>query len=246
MLTELPPGIAAAWGVRASMTKGPRPKLTLDAIVGAGIAIADEEGLDAVSMNRVAKRLGSSPMGLYRYVESKEELLELMVDAALGPIPEPAENDGWRDGLERCARWLADAMRAHPWSTHVPVAGPPVTPNTVAWLEAALAALRDTGLAEGEKASVALMLSGYVRENVMLMADLEARFLDAADSPDEAMRDYVDTLRALAGKDRFPALAAAMDAGVFDRADPPDEELAFGLDRILDGVEVLVRRRQAG
>jgi len=225
------------------MTKGPRPKLTLEAIVGAGIAIADEEGLDTVSMNRVAARLGSSPMGLYRYVESKEELLELMVDAALGAIPEAAEGEGWRDGLERCARWLADAMHAHPWSTHVPVTGPPVTPNTVAWLEAALAALRDTGLAEGEKASVALMLSGYVRENVMLMADVERNFLDASGSPDEAMRGYVETLRALAGEDRFPALAAAMDAGVFDRADPPDEELAFGLDRILDGVEALVRRR---
>jgi AcrR family transcriptional regulator len=240
--TELPPGIAAAWGVLAAMTKGPRPKLTVEAIVAAGIATADEEGLEAVSMNRVAKRLGSSPMGLYRYVGSKEELLELMVDAALGPMPEPPPAEGWRAGLERCARWLADAMRAHPWSTHVPVPGPPVTPNAVAWLEAALASLRDTGLAEGEKASVALMLSGYVREHVMLMADVEANFLDAASSPDDAMRGYVDLLRGLVGGERFPALQRALDAGVFDRADPPDEELSFGLDRILDGVEALVRR----
>jgi len=238
MSTDLPPGIAAAWGVRAPMTKGPRPKLTVEAIVAAGIDTADEEGLEAVSMNRVARRLGSSPMGLYRYVTSKEELLQLMVDAALGAMPDATPAAGRREGLERCARWLAGAMSAHPWSTHVPITGPPLTPNTVAWLEAALASLRDTGLAEGEKASVALMLSGYVREHVMLTADLAA-----AGSPDELMRGYVDTLRALAGSDRFPALTAAMDAGVFDRADPPDEELAFGLDRILDGVEVLVRRR---
>ena len=95
-------------------------------------------------------------------------------------MPDATPAAGWREGLERCARWLAEAMRAHPWSTHVPITGPPVTPNAVAWLEAALDALRETGLAEGEKASIALMLSGYVREHVMLMADVEANFLDAA------------------------------------------------------------------
>ena len=243
MSTDLPPGIAAAWGVRAPMTKGPRPKLTVEAIVAAGIDTADEEGLEAVSMNRVARRLGSSPMGLYRYVTSKEELLQLMVDAALGAMPDATPGAGWREGLERCARWLADAMRAHPWSTHVPITGPPVTPNAVAWLEAALGALRETCLAEGEKASIALMLSGYVREHVMLMADVEAHFLDAAATPDEAMRGYVDTLRGVVDGERFPALQAVIDAGVFDRADPPDAELAWGLDRILDGVEALVRRQ---
>ena len=245
MSTELPPGIAAAWGVRTA-TKGPRPKLTLEEIVRAAIDAADEEGLDAVSMNRLAKRLGASPMGLYRYVSSKEELLELMVDAALGPIPDAPPGEDWRMGLRRCATWLTDAMSAHPWSTHVPITGPPLTPNSVAWLDAALASLGATGLTEGEKASVALMLSGYVREHVMLMADVAANFLGSAETPDAAMRGYVETLRGVAPPDRFPALRAAVDAGVFDRADPPEEELDFGLERILDGVEALVRRRQTG
>ena len=113
MSTDLPPGIAAAWGVRAPMTKGPRPKLTVEAIVAAGIDTADEEGLEAVSMNRVARRLGSSPMGLYRYVTSKEELLQLMVDAALGAMPDATTAAGWRERLERCARWLADVATEH-------------------------------------------------------------------------------------------------------------------------------------
>ena len=99
---------------------------------------------------------------------------------------------------------------AHPWSTHVPITGPPATPNAVAWLEAALDALRETGLAEGEKASIALMLSGYVREHVMLMADVQAHFLDQAATPDEAMRGYVDTLRSVVDGDRFPALHAVL------------------------------------
>jgi AcrR family transcriptional regulator len=242
--TDLPPGIAAAWGVR-SATKGPKPKLTLDAIVRAGIEIADEEALESVSMNRIAKRLGASPMGLYRYVESKDELLALMLDAALGATPPAERGEGWRDGLERCARALARAMRAHPWTPYVPVSGPPLGPNSVAWFDQALRALGGTGLEEGEKAGVVLLLSGYVSNHVMLMGQLDERFLGAAATPDEAMRSWVGAIRRVAAPDRFPALHAALDAGTFDRSDEPEEEFDFGLERILDGVEALVQRRQS-
>jgi AcrR family transcriptional regulator len=242
--TDLPPGIAAAWGMPGP-TKGPRPKLSLDAILRAGIAVADAEGLDAVSMHRVAKELGSSPMGLYRYVRAKEELLALMLDAAFGPTPPGPPGEGWRPGLERCADALAGAMRAHPWSTDVPVSGPPITPNAVAWFEAALRSLAGTGLAEGEKAGVVLILSGYVANHVRVMRQVSANFLDVSGDPDAAMRGWGGTLRALTDRERFPAIHAALDSGVFDRADPPDEEFRFGLDRILDGIDVLVRRRGA-
>ena len=75
------------------------------------------------------------------------------------------------------------------------------------------------------------------------MGDVQAHFLDAAGSPHDAMRGYRDTLRGLTDADRFPALHALLDAGVFDRADPPDDEFAFGLERILDGVQALIRAR---
>ena len=75
------------------------------------------------------------------------------------------------------------------------------------------------------------------------MGDVQAHFLDAAGTPHDAMRGYRDTLRGLTDADRFPALHALLDAGVFDRADPPDDEFAFGLERILDGVEALIRAR---
>ena len=77
----------------------------------------------------------------------------------------------------------------------------------------------------------------------MLMADVAANFLGSAETPDAAMRGYVETLRGVAPPDRFPALRAAIDAGVFDRADPPDQEFAFGLERILDGIEALISSR---
>jgi AcrR family transcriptional regulator len=241
--TALPPGVAAAWGVRTPATKGPKPGLSLERIVAAAIAVADADGLHAVSMSRVAQELGSSAMSLYRYVESKDELLTLMVDGALGTIPPLPLDEEWRAGLARWARATAAAMRAHPWSVQVPVTGPPLGPNSVAWFEGALHAMRDTGLSEVEKASVVLMLSGYTRNQVMTMADVQAHFLDAAATPHAAMRSYADTLRQLTDAQRFPALHAVLDAGVFDRADPPEEEFEFGLERILDGIEALVRAR---
>jgi AcrR family transcriptional regulator len=240
----LPTGVAAAWGLREPAAKGPRPKLRLDAIVAAGIAAADADGLGAVSMGRVARDLGYSTMSLYRHVDSKEDLLTLMLDAALGELAPAAAGEDWRAGLARWARATVAAMRAHPWSTQVPITGPPLTPNAIAWFEDALRSLRGTGLEEAEKASVVMMLSGYARNHVMLMAEVAAHFLAPAPTPHEAMRGYSDTVRRLTAAERFPALHAMLDAGVFDRADPPEEEFEFGLARILDGVAALLERRR--
>jgi AcrR family transcriptional regulator len=237
----LSPGIAAAWGVRAPAAKGPKPGLTLERIVAAAVAIADAEGLGAVSMNRVAKELATGAMSLYRYVESKDELLALMVDAALVEVPPAPPRGSWRDRLERWAWATMEGLWRHRWAVDAPIAGPPLAPRAVAWFEDALAALGGTGLTEAEKPSVVLMLSGYVTNHVTVMSQVAQGFMHG--TPDEAMRGYSAALRRLAGRDRFPALNAVLDAGVFDRADPPEQEFAFGLARILDGVEALIRTR---
>ena len=238
----LSPGIAAAWGVKPPPAKGPKPGLTLERIVAAAVAIADAEGLAAVSMNRVAKELQTGAMSLYRYVESKQELLALMIDAAIGEVPLTPPAGGWRPRLERWARATAQAMRAHPWAANAPIAGPPLAPHAVAWFEDALAALADTGLTEQEKPSVVLMLSGYVANHVTVMAQVAESFVAGGDA---AMRGYADTLRALTDAERFPALHAMLAAGVFDRADPPDAEFEFGLQRILDGIAALIVSRNS-
>src|SRR5687767_11700404 len=99
MDTELPASLAAAWGLRTRSAKGPRPGLTLDRIVAAGVHVATTEGLGAVSMGRVAAELGAATMSLYRYVTAKNELLDLMVDAAVGPPPAAPPGEEWRDGM---------------------------------------------------------------------------------------------------------------------------------------------------
>ena len=239
----LSPGIAAAWGVKPPPGKGPKPGLTLERIVATAVAVADAEGLAAVSMNRVAKELRTGAMSLYRYVESKQELLALMIDAAIGEVPKTPATGGWRERLEAWAWSTVRAMREHPWSARAPVAGPPVAPNAVAWFEDALAALAGTGLTADEKPSIILLLSGYVQNHVIVMAEVAQAFL--ATDPDEAMRGYSDTLRRLTDAQRFPALHEILDAGVFERADPPDDEFRFGLERILDGIEALILSRNS-
>jgi AcrR family transcriptional regulator len=239
----LPGGVAAAWGVRERPHKGPRPALSLSRIVAAAVPLADAEGLDAVSMGRVAAELGTAPMSLYRHVSSKEELLTLMVDTAWGEAPEPpAPGEGWRAGLSRWAWALRAGARRHPWVIRIPLNSLPIMPNEVAWFENALACLADTELTEARKASVIMLLAGYVRNLATTEADIAAAIRASGLAPMEWMAAYPRMLAELTDPHRFPALAKFLAAGVFEIEDGPDDEFIFGLDRILDGVEVLVQR----
>ena len=235
--TGLPASIEEAWGLRRRPRKGPKPGLDLDRIVGAAVKVAGTDGLDAVSMSRVAAELGASTMSLYRYVAAKDELLALMVDAAFdAPAAAPAPGEGWRAGLSRWAWTYHDALRRHPWVLRVPISGPPVTPNQIAWLEDGLRSLGDTGLSEPEKLSVILLVSGYVRNEATLAADLGA-------AEREIMPAWGRRLARLTDPERFPALHAVLASDVVARDDDPDDEFIFGLERVLDGIDALVRAR---
>ena len=238
----LPDSIAAAWGVRERPHKGPKPALSLGRIVAAAVRIADADGLDAVSMGRVAAELGAAAMSLYRHVSAKEELLNLMVDAALGDSPDPlADGEGWRSGLSRWAWAMRASIRRHPWAIRIPLNSLPIMPCAVAWFEHALACMQDTPLTEARKASVIMLLSGYVRNLAATESDIAAAMQASGLSPDAWMSAYPRMLTKLTDPQRFPALTAFIAAGVFDAADGPDDEFVFGLDRILDGIEHLVQ-----
>jgi AcrR family transcriptional regulator len=249
--TGLPASIEAAWGLRERPTKGPKRGLSLERIVEAAMKVAASDGLAAVSMGRVASELGVSTMALYRYVAAKDELLALMVDATWASPPAvPAPGESWRAGLARWAWAELEVYRRHPWVLRVPISGPPATPNQVVWLERGLRCLRDTGLAEGEKLSVMLLLTGFVRNWATLEADLAeaARAAKAAGAQD-AMSGYGRLLARLTDAERFPALHAVIEAGVLDQpgdSEDLDAEFVFGLERVLDGIEALVRARAAG
>jgi AcrR family transcriptional regulator len=246
--TGLPASIEAAWGVRQRPQKGPRPALSLERLVEAAVRVAAADGLAAVSMSRVAADLGVSTMSLYRYVAAKDELLALMSDLAYEEPPAPlGPEESWREGLARWAWTELAVYRRNPWALRIPISGPPVTPNSIVWLERGLGCLRDTRLEEHEKLSVILLLTGFVRNQATLDADVSAAQAAAGASPPEMMASYGRTLAKLTDPERFPALHAVIAAGVLDQADDMDTEFVFGLERVLDGIEALVdKRRTAG
>ncbi|GAA2392431.1 TetR/AcrR family transcriptional regulator [Streptomyces glaucosporus] len=244
--TGLPPGVETAWGLRERPGKGPRPGLSVSRIVDAAVDLANAEGLPAVSMGRVASALGVSTMSLYRYVSSKDELLVLMQEAAYGLPPEgPAPEEGWRVALAHWARAQRDVLYGNLWILRIPIASPPTTPHALAWMERGLVCLRGTGLEEGEKLQVILLVSGFVRNEAMLAADLESTSRASGRTAQETMAAYTGLLGRLADPQRFPEINEVLKSGAMTEEGPPDGEFAFGLERLLDGIEVLIRSRNA-
>lgn len=241
-MSELPADVALMWRMRDASRRGPKPSLTVDDITRAAIEIADAEGLAAVSMARVAERLGNSTMALYRHVKSKDELLVLMSDAALErpePLPEGVD---WRTGLTFWAEGVLVAVRKHRWYSKLPISGPPAGPNNLAWLDSALGALEHTGLPEGAKVGVVMGLMTYVQGEIRLSLDLAAGY---ADNP-AAFSQYGAILARVVDPRQLPALAKVMDAGVFDTVGSfeaeSDEDFDFGLQLYLDGVAGFIDR----
>lgn len=243
--TGLPASVEAAWGLRARPVKGPRPGLSLERIVGAAVAVAAAEGLGGVSMGRVAKDLGASTMSLYRYVAAKDELFVLMQEAALGappPLPGP-EGGGWREALSQWARAQSRVFRASPWMLRIPLAGPPASPHSVAWWEQGLQALAGTGLVADEEVSVILLVSGFVRNEALLAGDLDTAAASRGVSVAEVVEGRARTLDRLVDPVRHPALSRLKDAEVVWTAGDPGRAFTFGLERVLDGVGVLIASR---
>ncbi|MFI7064617.1 TetR/AcrR family transcriptional regulator [Kribbella sp. NPDC050124] len=144
--------------------------LSRERIVQAAVTLADAEGLEAVSLRKVAGALDAGPMRLYRYVDTKEELLELMVDAVYGEIPAPTGST-WADVLRSIANGIRDAALRHEWFADLLGGRPHFGPATLAHTEASLSALRAAGIDDvdtmmGVIEALDLYLIGAVRKVV--------------------------------------------------------------------------------
>ncbi|MFU8872519.1 TetR/AcrR family transcriptional regulator [Micromonospora sp. SL4-19] len=224
------------WGTPSGPRRGPRPTLTLAAIARAGIAIADAEGLDGLTMQRVAESLDVTKMALYRYVPGKAELVALMLEAAMGEPPPPPAGADWRGQLDDWARQLFDRFRRHPWANAATVGPRLPGPHELAWLERVVAALTGTGLTGDEQLDVAVLLVGHARNLAQHAA------ATTTEAPGQVRESGFAAL--LRGREeRFPALDAALRSAAAQ--DAGDQALDFGLARILDGIEALITARAA-
>jgi AcrR family transcriptional regulator len=224
--------IALLWDEQEQPARGPKPSLDPRRIAKVAVAIADAHGLDAVSMNKVAVEFGVSGMALYRYVPGKAELVELMVEALVEQRPDlSAAGPGWRAQLTEWAARMLAVYRAHPWVlAAVAMRRQVMGPRQLGWMDAALAALEPTGLTAAQRHHVFILIASHVRGIAQQFVDFDA------ERDQEWDRLTGELLQRHA--DRFPALARTIAEGGFAEAD--DDPLAFGLTRILDGVQVLI------
>ncbi|MGH3352735.1 MAG: TetR/AcrR family transcriptional regulator [Nocardioides sp.] len=243
---DIPAPLRRLWRLPDAPTRVGRPShLDVDTVVAVAVRLADEGGLDAVTLPRVAADLGVTAMSLYRYVGSKNELLQLMVDAATTPrVPEPNPDGSWRTGLRECAVALWELFRTRPWLPRVPIETAPSGPRQLAWLEQILATMAATRLDWGEKMVAVMLLSGYVRQSVLLTQDLTTG-RDPDEQQAESERRYALAMVDLVDPQRFPEVAAMFASDVFASAAVPTEtteraDFEAGLEIILDGIEAQV------
>jgi AcrR family transcriptional regulator len=248
----LPPGLDLLWGRRGRGQRGPKPGLSVHAIVAAAIRIADAEGLEAVSMAHVADQLGFTTMSLYRHVASKEELLQLMWnDSAQGAEELVITGDDWRARLRMWAMVQREMIDRHPWITQMPMAAPPMAPNSLTFVERGLEAMDDSGLPDADKLRVIGLISSYTLSEARMAHDAAraARQAQAAATGTEPLPAWTweGLVREVADEQTYPRLyRLAWSERIGDNPAGFDEqeEFRFGLDRILDGIEVLIRTAQ--
>jgi DNA-binding transcriptional regulator YhcF (GntR family) len=218
------------------------PELTRDRIVRAAIEIADQEGIGALSMRRVAANLGVATMSLYRHVPGKDELTLFMVDAAASDFPFPATRPaGWRPALEYAARLLWTVFRRHPWAAEaLSMTRPQLLPNLLHYAEWTLGALEETGLDANTTMDIYLTVFGHVRGTALnLQAEAQAE-QDTGLTADEWTNTQEPALRDMVATGDYPAFERIVQQDYdFDL----DRLFDFGLTRLLDGIAVLLRRR---
>jgi AcrR family transcriptional regulator len=232
------------WGGPERVRRGPKPKLTVDQIVEAAIAIADTEGLAALSMRRVAERLGVTAMSLYTYVPGKAEILDLMLDRVCGETAKPDDvPGGWRARLELVARETWALYLRHPWLLHVATNRPVLGPNLIARYDYELRAVDGVGLTDIEMDLVVTMVNDYVHGAVR--SALAAAALADSDTSDvEWWEEVAPLLERVYDPARFPVATRVGSAAgeEYNAAIDPDRAFEFGLARILDGVAALIAR----
>lgn len=247
-LKGLPNGARLSWGIVKQQRRGPKGELSIARIVEAAVAIADEDGLAAVSMNRVASSLGFTPMSLYRYVESKEDLLVLMQEAVNGVDVPPVREDGdWRAEMKAYVAACVDVFARHPWYADIPIGGIPNTPNTLRLVDWALRIMRGFAISDYEKMSFLLLLSSYARAVGLIRRDIMLA-MKAGGTPESFSGvPFGPALRRLVKPDRYPDLYPLVLSGIYsgekEQDNPIGDDLDFGLERILDGLAVYLEKK---
>jgi AcrR family transcriptional regulator len=241
------------WGAapEAAPRRGPKAAISVDDIVAAAIRLADEGGIDAVSMRAVGERLGRTPMALYTHVPGKAELIELMWDRVLAGLPTSYDmSDGWRAALRAWAIDVWEFHLAHAWTLDVSGARGGLGPHETQQQETSGSILDGLGLSGRDVMRCVWSVSRLVHGSARAMAETrQATTATGVDEYDwwyarsgminEVAPDYAD---------RFPFLTRIAAEGTFEALGDGESYLEaeahdtfeFSLERLLDGIETFV------
>ncbi|MFF9156111.1 TetR/AcrR family transcriptional regulator [Streptomyces sp. NPDC014846] len=223
--------------------RGPRQGLTVDAVVGTAVELADAEGLDALTMRALAQRLGVTPMTVYTYVPGKAELLDLMLDEVYGrmELTPFGPDEPWRGRVTRVAEDNRDLLVRHPWIAEMSVTRPPLGPGVIGKYEHELAAFEGIGLPDAERDAALTHLLGFVHSTARAAAD--AAELNSRQSDNDWWAEAGPLLAQVIDADRYPLAGRVGEAaGAYN----PDVVWAFGLQCVLEGLERWAERQAGG
>jgi AcrR family transcriptional regulator len=238
----LPPLSARRPG-RGGPRRGRQP-LSRERIVSTAIALADAEGVDAISLRRIARELDVGNMTLYWHIASRDELLALMIDAVEGEFEIPAPSGDWRADLTTTARAIRTALVRHGWMASLIGFRRSVGPNELVHLEHALAMLTEAPLELDVAAALRILMAMETYVLGFALRDQQELGIERAggsrlgvDDADGAVKGY---MKRLGETGRYPNLTRMFREGI---ALSRDERFEYGLARMLDGVEQDLARR---
>lgn len=240
------------WDAPLRPGRGPKPAVCREDVVQAAIGIADGDGLAALTMQAVAARLGFTTMALYRYFPNKEALIDASVDAAMGtPPPRSGLREGWRQEVKHWAYAKRTMLCSRPWLAELPFVAAPHGPNWLSWHEALLRALADTGLSPEDMMDMLSVVHGYVSGSSDTAISLARARSRGVSFEEWAQAVGADLCRAI-NDPRYPILSRILSSesgGISEGSPLParggrprtmEESFDFGLERVLDGIEVYI------
>lgn len=262
------------WGLKEPGSRGPKPKLTVAGITAAAIALADQNGMAALSLRKVAEELGVGTMSLYTYVPSKSELIDVMTDAVYGEVvtelspsaevnspSEPGQSSDaarpselgrpsdvppWRVELERIANAQWAMYHRHPWLVEISGARPILGPNLSAKYEIELTAIDGIGLTDLEMDGVVALISGHVDGSARQFWEARQIRKQSGLSDEQWWERWAPALERMPNLGNFPIGSRVGQAAgeAYQSASSPEHHFTFGLQRLLDGIQVLVDARR--
>ncbi|GHJ50076.1 transcriptional regulator [Catellatospora sp. TT07R-123] len=245
MVAPTPEIPAPPWR-RSRSSSGRRP-LSQDAIVDAALAVLDREGLEAVSMRRIAEELGTGAASLYAHVANKDELLDLAYDRIVGEIrlPEPPDPDRWQDQIRELARESYRVLSTHGEIAQVALANVPTGPNALRITDTMLGILISAGMPPQQAAWAVDRIGLYLTSDAYEGSLYRARQRAMGATEDEFIQQYFgqlgDYFRSLPAA-RFPFFTAHIDEMMSGGG---DERFEFGLELLIGGLARLVPARPA-